>query len=220
MLKKLYMFGVFLILLMSFAGCKKEQPVVIERLQSSSEEQNVSAVSEEEQILQEDDEMETDAQQEENTIFVYVCGAVASPDVYELPAGSRVFQAIGLAGGFTDDAAKECVNQADILQDAQMIRIYTVQEYEELKQSGETDVQQNISASENQSAAENEGKVNLNTATLEELMTLSGIGETKAKAIISYREEQGSFHSIEEIKNVDGIKDGVFTAIKDDITVQ
>lgn len=134
--------------------------------------------------------------------YVYVCGAVAAPGVYELPEGSRVCDAIEKAGGFTEDAAVS-VNLAEKVSDGQMIQIVTGEEATQIQ-------------SEPESA---DGRVNLNTATAEQLMTLTGIGQAKADSIITYRTEHGSFQSIEDIMNISGIKEGVFVKIKDSITV-
>ena len=118
---------------------------------------------------------------EPETIFVYICGAVRSPGVYELPRGSRVFSAVEAAGGMTEEADSRLLNQAGILEDGQQITVYTKAEAESLP-------------SQEQSArSETAGKVNLNTASMESLMTLPGIGEAKARAILDYREEQGGF---------------------------
>ena len=140
-------------------------------------------------------------------IFVQVCGAVNSPGVYELNSDDRVFLAIKAAGGLRDDADETYLNQAAYLEDGQKIYVYTVDEA--MKMEAEKD----------NSSDSSEHLLNINTATKEELMTLSGIGESKADSIIQYREEHGSFSSIEELKNISGIKDGVYTKIADKICV-
>ena len=139
------------------------------------------------------------------TIFIYVCGAVRTPGVYELPAGSRVFAALEAAGGMTGQADPRSLNQAEVLEDGQQITVYTREEAEALPPVG--------------GSGEDPGKVNLNTASLEELMTLPGIGEAKAGAIIAYREEHGDFQTIEEIQQVEGIKEKVFEKIKEQIEI-
>lgn len=147
-------------------------------------------------------------------IYVDVCGAVNHPGVYSLEPGSRVFQAIEAAGGFNDQAAGEWVNQAERLSDGRQVYVPTRQEAEEQKFSHGT-----AASAEGEHASDMDGKVNLNTADETELTTLTGIGASRAQAIILYREENGPFSSIEEIMNVQGIKEGTFEKIKDDIVV-
>lgn len=157
------------------------------------------------------DKEETSSQESDETapghIYVYVCGEVCAPGVYELPADSRMYEAIEAAGGMTEAASAETLNQAEKLSDGQKINVLSVEEEEaQSKEAGEV-----------QEASD--GRVNLNTAAKEELMTLPGIGEVKAEAIIRYREEAGGFTSIEELKEIEGIKDGVFNKVKDRIKV-
>ena len=144
---------------------------------------------------------------------VHVCGEVANPGIYELPAGSRIYEAVKAAGGFTENAEEESVNLASPIEDGVQIRIYSKEEAETLAAGA---------APFDGFEASGEGKepvVNLNTATKEELMTLSGIGESRAEDIIRYREENGGFQNIEDIMKVSGIKDAAFQKIKDRITV-
>ena len=142
---------------------------------------------------------------ERQMLKVYVCGAVAKPGVYELPVGSRVYEALGLAGGLTDEAAQTAVNQAELLSDGQMIEIPTAEEMQK-KEAAQEEYE--------------DGLVNLNTAGLEELKTLPGIGDSKARSIIAYREKNGAFTSIEDIKKIEGIKDGVFAKLEGCIKVE
>lgn len=145
--------------------------------------------------------MGTDVVEEERqTIFVYVCGAVQVEGVYELNTGSRVYEAIEKAGGFREDAVKNEVNQAAVLEDAAKLYIPTMGEVLD------TQTQQ-------------DGKVNINRASKEELMTLPGVGESKANSIIRYREEQGAFGCIEDIMQISGIKEGLYEKIKDLIKI-
>ena len=136
---------------------------------------------------------------ETEMLAVFVCGSVVTPGVYELPTGSRVYEAIALAGGMTDEAAQTAVNQAELLTDGQMIEIPTKEE------------QQVRTAAEE---ARLDGLVNINTADLDELKTLPGIGDSKARSIIAYREKNGAFKTIEDIKSVDGIGDGIFAKLE------
>lgn len=164
---------------------------------------------------------------EEKLICIHICGAVKNPGVYELKNGSRVYEAVCAAGGYADNADMDYVNQALVLNDSDKLVIPTLEETSFV--DGNTTVVKekdfgieggNIDGSMtlNQSGADF-GKVNLNTATVEELCTLSGIGEARAKAIISYRTDNGPFITIEDIMNVSGIKEASFSKIKDDICV-
>ena len=147
-----------------------------------------------------DTQEETSVTDTSGDIYVYVCGAVNREGVYKLPAGSRIYEAVELAGGFREDAATAQVNQAEVLQDEARLYVPTISE----------------TISEE---AEEDGKINLNKATREELMTLPGVGESRADSIIQYRNENGGFKSIEEIMQVSGIKEGLFEKIKDLIKV-
>lgn len=128
--------------------------------------------------------------------YVYICGAVAEPGVYEVKQGSRIYEVVDMAGGLTEEADVSSVNQAEPVYDGQMI-------YLPMEAEHETD-----------------GRVNINTASVEELMTLPGIGQAKAEQILAYRDANGSFSSEEEIMNVDGIKEGLYNRIKDGIRVK
>lgn len=170
------------------------------------------------------------------TLFVDVKGAVNAPGVYELEDGKRVIDAINLAGGFSDKADTINVNLSKKLTDEMFIVIYTKQEIYNYKKSNETSnincasfecvcpdvkndacIEKNLKAENNKKEANN--KVSINNATKEDLMSLTGIGESKANAIINYRNENGLFKQIEDIKNVSGIGDSVFEKIKNNITL-
>ena len=144
--------------------------------------------------------VENQTEERETHIYVFVCGAVVRPGVYELEEGSRVFEAIEAAGGFTKEASKNMVNQAEILKDEMKVYVPTQKEVEV---QNETD----------------SGKININTAAKSELMELPGVGEAKADQIIQYREAHGSFRQIEDIMSISGIKEGLFEKIKEYITV-
>ncbi|MBD5548520.1 MAG: ComEA family DNA-binding protein [Lachnospiraceae bacterium] len=144
---------------------------------------------------------------------VHICGAVKEPGVYTLEGVSRIYQAVEKAGGFREDAARDYLNQADLITDGMKIYIPTEAEVEE------TGMMNNWDTSGSDSADEKNLLVNINTAGEELLCTLPGVGSTKAKSIISYREKNGPFEAKEDIMNVEGIKDGLFEKIKDSITV-
>ena len=141
---------------------------------------------------------EKDCQEEMGSCMVYVCGAVENPGVYELPENSRVYEAVAMAG-------MEAVNQAEFVTDGQMLRIPTMEEVAAAQEESESNV--------------DDGLLDINRASVADFMTLPGIGQSKAEALFQYREAHGRFSSIEEIMNVDGIKEGVFNKIKDSIKV-
>lgn len=162
------------------------------------------------------------------SIFVHVCGAVENPGVYELVAGTRVYQAVEAAGGFLPEACEEYVNQAGMLTDGRRLYIPTEDEVRSLSEEGKDTLTAELfmqpegemdeAGSRQGEAQETEktaGPVNINTASLEELCTLPGIGKGKAASIISYRESTGRFEQIEDIMKVEGIKEGLFGKIRD-----
>lgn len=145
---------------------------------------------------------------------VYICGAVKHPGVYRFTQAARVCDVVEAAGGFTKNAATASVNQARYITDGEQIDILSKKQW----RKSQKQIQEG-SPSDNNSTLQDSGKVNLNTATETELMTLSGVGQSKAKAIIDYRTQNGSFGSVEDIMQVPGIKEGVYHQIKDSITV-
>ena len=171
----------------------------------------------------------SDKEMQQAMIYVDVCGAVANPGVFQLAAGSRVFQAIEAAGGYLPEAALTCVNRAGVLTDGQQLYILTQEEMERqgldpAEMAGASDGQMNGSAGTGQNTgiaaqAQQDNRININTADETQLTTLTGIGATRAQAIIAYRQENGPFAAIEDIMNVQGIKEGTFAKIKDEIVV-
>ncbi|MDE6625646.1 MAG: ComEA family DNA-binding protein [Lachnospiraceae bacterium] len=131
-------------------------------------------------------------------IYVYVCGHVVSPGVYRLEADARICDALKLAGGVSDDGNPEALNQAEQMSDGQTIYVPGIGE----------------EAAQPETAAQ-DGLIDINTADRESLMTLPGIGESKAEVIIRYREEHGLFQTIEELMEIPGIKEGVFNKMKE-----
>jgi len=165
----------------------------------------------------ENDSVVSSVESESLLCYVHVCGAVVHPGVYQLKSGSRVYEAIQMAGGVTDKAYDAGLNQASVISDGDRIVVPTIEEWEAgLFKENVTDA--GVLESGVQERTSN-GLVNLNTASKDELCTLQGIGESRAEAIISYREQYGKFTSIEEIQNVSGIKEGLYNKIKDRITV-
>ena len=159
-----------------------------------------------------------------SVIFVYVCGEVESPGVYELSEGSRVIDAVSAAGGVLETADDSYINLAAPLEDGIKLRIPskedTCSDKSEINISSNTSIiSRGLDESSSTSDNGNNGLVNINTASLEQLKTLPGIGEGIAGKIIKYREENGRFSAIEDIMKVSGIKDKLFQKIKDQITV-
>ncbi|MDO5432435.1 helix-hairpin-helix domain-containing protein [Eubacterium sp.] len=152
---------------------------------------------------------DTEAVQTENSpgdtaeIYVHITGAVNNPGVIRLAPGSRLIDAIEKLGGLTENADTDSVNLASVLEDEDKIHIYT---REETAETGAV-------------SASGTGRVNINTASLEDLKTLPGIGDTIGKSIIDYREKNGAFKSLEDLKEVDRIGDKVFDKLKDSITL-
>lgn len=200
-----------LLLCMSVSGCSGQPDVTWDQIAGGTKDEQYM---ESESGAAFSEELPVQEETVPALIYVDVEGAVNLPGVVTIPYGARVYQAVEEAGGFSEEAAVEYVNQAAVLSDGQQIRIYTREEAEKLENPLDVKLQE----TEADRTAGQE-KVNLNTATEEELMTLPGIGEAKAADIVSYREENGGFQSIEEIKNISGIKDAVFSKIRDRITV-
>ena len=148
-------------------------------------------------------------------IKVYVCGAVQRPDVYEISADSRIVDAVSAAGGFAIDAYPEAMNLAETVSDGSRIYVPTKEEVDALAV-----VYSDTGSGSGGTTSDSTGRVNINTATLAELTTLPGIGDTRARAIIDYREQNGAFGNIEDIMQVTGIKEKSFSKIKDSICVK
>ncbi len=135
-------------------------------------------------------------------IYVHVCGQVCQPGVVMLPEGSRAWEAVEAAGGLADGAWEAAVNLASVLQDGEKLYIPALGEVV-AQEAGEAE----------------SGLINLNTADAVRLQTLPGIGESRAGDILSYREKNGGFQSVEEIMQVPGIKESTYEKIRDKITV-
>ena len=159
----------------------------------------------------------------DETIFVDVKGEVNNPGVYEVSNGFRVIDVIEKAGGFTDEAVTDNINLSKKLKDETVIIIPSnSKNYENITIENDYEISGDygiIDANESENSESLVVLVNLNTASLEELMSLNGIGETKAKAIIEYRDTNGGFKSIEEIMNVSGIGESTYEKIKENISV-
>jgi competence protein ComEA len=189
---------------------------------------------------------EEDDKQEElkvtNYYYVDIKGAVTSPSVYRIESGSRVVDVIKLAGGLTKDADTSVLNLSKQISDEMIIIIYTKREIKKFKEKSNNNNEileqalneykcpdpvinqacidsNEITNVDNNSSNPNNNKLSINTASMTELQTLPGIGEVKALAIINYRNDNGPFEKIADIKKVSGIGDSTFDKIKDYITI-
>ena len=179
------------------------------------------------------------------TVYVHVCGAVLNPGVYELRTEDRVFTAVEAAGGFSEEASQDYVNLAEHVADGMKITIPTVEELAAIEADSGTDTGTAVfaaieyageaaeahggSAGANAETSDpasdsgtdgSGGLININTADEKLLTSITGIGETRAKAIIAYREEHGPFAQTDDIKNVSGIGESTYNKLKDEITVK
>lgn len=173
---------------------------------------NIEIPVQEETIIKEEPQIE----QEEPIKYIYIDikGAIKKPGVYKLEENSRVIDAINISGGLLKTANTTYTNLSKILNDSEVIKIYTNEEVKKL----EKETPQELPKVEETPTIENK-LININTASLEQLQTLNGIGESKAKSIVEYRTTNGNFKSIEEIKNVSGISESLYEKIKDSISI-
>ena len=151
--------------------------------------------------------------------YVYLTGAVCVPGVYAVPAGSRLYEAVEMAGGFTEETDISACNLAAEVSDGVQ---YYFPTYAETEAAGGTAAYIVSSGQDvpGGGSASTDGRVNINTASREELMTLPGIGGSKADAIIAYRDSNGGFSTPDDIKNVKGIGDSTYESLKDYIIVR
>ena len=199
------------LIVVCICGCNKSTAEYMH-----SEEKGTSELLEESTQKMDTQVLEAESEEALKPLYVYVCGAVCYPGVYTLPEGSRICDLFEAAGGLTENAATEYWNQARLLVDGEMLYVPTIEEAKERQQKGmEVSPDSAVSADTNNT----NGKTNINTASLAELMEIPGIGEAKAKAILAYREENGGFTSMEELMNIEGIKEGVFSKIKEFIVI-
>ena len=176
-------------------------------------------------VIKEDNELlkkeEKDKSKDNNLYYEDIKGAVANPGVYSIESNKRVIDAIKMAGGLLDNSDTTNINLSKYVTDEMVIVIYTKEELEQINNSIDysfNDAYQDYNNSKNKSS-DNNNLININSASLEELKTLPGIGDTKAKSIIDYRESNGKFNSIEDIQNVKGIGSSLYEKIKNNITV-
>lgn len=200
---------------------------------------NYTAENKEEKniVLNTKKDIKKDEEEEEEVYYqVDIKGEVINPGIYTVKEGSRVIDVIRLAGDLTEVADTSVLNLSKKVKDEMVIIVYSYDEVENFTATKEKEeIEQEACLSQNgiqndacikdstddtsSSSVVISGKVSLNTATLDELMTLPGIGEAKAQSIIEYREEVGAFQNIEELKEVSGIGDAIFDQIKENITI-
>lgn len=185
------------------SGCGSKEAKDTVKLREVEAGQNVQKTEKEAQEVQKAQETRS----AEAEVVVHVCGQVLNPGVYRLKGGSRIYEALEAAGGTLESAADEALNQAETVADGQQIYV---------PEKGEA-ASEALQAEGMEAGVSADSRVNINTATREELMTLNGIGTSRADSIIRYREERGGFTSIEELKEIEGIKDGIFNKIKDQV---
>lgn len=148
--------------------------------------------------------------QKENLIVVEIKGEVINPDVYTLNEGSIIKDLIEAAGGLTDEADISNINRAKEISNHELVIIRNI---------NDSVSNENIEINEIQEIEIDDGKININTADLNRLKDIPGIGDVKANSIIMYREENGGFKTIDELKNVDGIGEKTFEKIKNNIKI-
>lgn len=149
------------------------------------------------------------------TIQVHVTGCVVSPDVYTLNEGSRVSDAVQAAGGLTAEASETSMNLARLIEDGEQILIPSIQEAVQAREPS----QQVNAAQTAESSSTTSAKVNINSADITQLQTLSGIGASKAQKIVAYREQHGPFKSIDDLANVSGIGEKTLESLRESICV-
>ena len=206
MKRKIWMVLLWAFLLTTVSACNENKTVYLETSAGEG-----AGETEQEQTETDGTKESSEEETQETLCYVYICGAVAKPGVYAVPSHARVYEVISLAGGLLAEAGEQAVNQAREVVDGEMIRVPTKEELS----AGEAEQSFGDEGTEVQ-----DGLIDINRADAAELMTLPGIGASKADSIISYREENGGFSSIEDIMNVEGIKEGVFNRIKEHIKVK
>lgn len=206
-------------------GCSDEEVMEIISEEADKEENADDSIEEASDALADNTEKTENIETNDSQSFVvYVSGYVNNPGVYELSAGSRVIDAIDAAGGYSKEAYDNYLNLASLISDGQMIYVPSEEEVE----SGS--IERGVASGADGSgvggvtggngggnSSGSGALVNINQASKEELMTLPGIGESKADKIIAYREENGRFSTPEGIMEISGIKDGLYNKIKDKI---
>ena len=227
-LMKKIIFVILCMLMCVCQGCSDEEVMEIISEEADKEENADDSIEEASDALADNTEKTENIETDDSQSFVvYVSGYVNNPGVYELSAGSRVIDAIDAAGGYSKEAYDNYLNLASLIADGQMIYVPSEEEVESgsiergvasgADGSGVGGVTGGNGGGNGGNSSDSGTLVNINQASKEELMTLPGIGESKADKIIAYREANGRFNSPEGIMEISGIKDGLYNKIKDKI---
>ena len=225
---KKIIFVILCMLMCVCQGCSDEEVMEIISEEADKEENADDSIEEVSEALADNTEKTENIETNDSQSFVvYVSGYVNNPGVYELSAGSRVIDAIDAAGGYSKKAYDNYLNLASLIADGQMIYVPSEEEVESgsiergvasgADGSGVGGVTGGNGGGNGGNSSGSGSLVNINQASKEELMTLPGIGESKADKIIAYREENGRFSTPEGIMEISGIKDGLYNKIKDKI---
>ena len=225
---KKIIFVILCMLMCVCQGCSDEEVMEIISEEADKEENADDSIEEASDALADNTEKTENIETNDSQSFVvYVAGYVNNPGVYELSAGSRVIDAIDAAGGYSKEAYDNYLNLASLIADGQMIYVPSEEEIESgsfergvasgADGSGAGGVTGGNGGGNGGNSSDSGTLVNINQASKEELMTLPGIGESKADKIIAYREANGRFNSPEGIMEISGIKDGLYNKIKDKI---
>ena len=223
---KKIIFVILCMLMCVCQGCSDEEVMEIISEEADKEENADDSIEEASDALADNTEKTENIETNDSQSFVvYVSGYVNNPGVYELSAGSRVIDAIDAAGGYSKEAYDNYLNLASLIADGQMIYVPSEEEVESgsiergvasgADGSGVGGVTGGNGGGNGGNSSGSGALVNINQASKEELMTLPGIGESKADKIIAYREENGRFSTPEGIMEISGIKDGLYNKIKD-----
>ena len=196
---------------------------ILDRNDKDYNEEVVNIFKEEDKEIEQEKEQSQEEIEEIPTVFVDIKGMINNPGVYEVENGKRINDVIAMAGGLTENADTSNINLAKIVSDEMTIIIYSKEEVLE-KYKKEVCICdcpyiENDACIKEETDSNSSSLININTAGIEELMNLPGLGEAKAKSIVEYREKNGNFKSIDSIKEVHGIGEAIFEKIKDYITV-
>ena len=221
MKKRILLSALIMTIAFGFCGCKKNDATVHfaseteQKAVVSSDVNRQKEVSDSKRDSEKGSSAKADLAESDSTEWcVYICGQVANPGVYRIKPGSRICDLVDMAGGMLEDADRNFWNLAEELYDGEMLYFPTTEELKSdlLPENG-------CPAADDSDTKASDGRININSASVEELTTLSGIGESKADNIIKYRQENGSFSAVEDLTNVSGIGESIFNKIKDSITV-